>query len=502
MSKIYKEIIIAKDNSQIPILKNSCAMHSKYSPQKESQNFGNEIKPGADFTIIIGLGGGYHIQSFITRNPSQKVLVIEESDEDINYLSLIECNKKLLQNSDISIIAKNKISSTLPVLYLPAIYGGINILANRAWADFNKESYKSIITTINETLKKISQDYSVQCHFGYIWQKNILLNLKLLSSNFFPKIKLVPEKTAAIIAAGPSLDFNLEKLSRLRNKYFILATDTGFSVLVKNKIIPDAVISIDGQNISYRHFSGTVKKEINFIFDLQGNFNAIRQIVKMQSNLIFTKSSHPFCEYAQNFCKKGIFQELENGAGTVTIAAIDFAQKAGFSKFEVYGADFSYINNKPYAKGTYLDALYRENENRLFPAENNFTNILYRTEIHKTKNQIKTQVLEHYKQSFLEWIEKHNLEYTIKNHIYYINSKSANSINKKEFFMQEFDWLAFKNSLIKLNESIQDKSLRELRALPELTALLPFVAWLRNKNPKLSYSDLVKLALSKILEYT
>ena len=63
------------------------------------------------------------------------------------------------------------------------------------------------------------------------------------------------------------------------------------------------------------------------------------------------------------------FPNLFSGAGTVTIAATDFAFHCGFKNIQVFGADFSYQNGKTYAKGTYLDVLYHKDENKILNAD-------------------------------------------------------------------------------------------------------------------------------------
>ena len=177
MNTLYKEIITAKSNEKIPLFENGKSMHSKYSPVREAESFGSEIKSGGNYTIILGLGGAYHVESFYKHHPDHKIMIIEESQNDINLLSQIECVKKLHGNPNILITSKENFQQFLINSYLPAFHGGINILCHRAWYDNNKNSADEILQKLNQTIKSISKDFSVQSHFGLIWQKNILNNL-------------------------------------------------------------------------------------------------------------------------------------------------------------------------------------------------------------------------------------------------------------------------------------------------------------------------------------
>lgn len=497
---IYCKIIKSKTNDDIPLFNNGKSMHSKYDPKKEAQTFGEKINDSSKFTIILGLGGGYHIKSFIDKNPDHKVFVIENSIDDINFLLQIECVKDLKNNPNVIFVTKDKLKATLLQNYLPAIYGGINILNQRAWYENNTKIAEDIIAEINSTLKLISQDYSVQSHFGFIWQKNIISNLKIASNLSTKNFSFDTNKKAAIIAAGPSLDSTIKKLIQNRNDYFIISTDTALSTLSNYKVITDAVISIDGQNVSTKHFTGFTNNSTIFIFDLQANFNAVNYVANFSDNIIFTKSGHPFSNYAEQFYENNNFMTINCGAGTVTIAAIDFAKNVGFNNFEVFGADFSYINNKPYAKGTYLDFLYRKDESKLNPAENLFTNLLYRTKINSNKNIITTEVLNNYKNSFIEWLKNNNLNYEYSDLTYKI--KTEKKFPEKNVITTKFNFNNLKSNLIEQNQNLKNEQFSLKNNKEIITSLLPYISYLRINNKELSFSLSVKLAMSKILMYT
>ena len=56
---------------------------------------------------------------------------------------------------------------------------------------------------------------------------------------------------------------------------------------------------------------------------------------------------------------------LNTTCGTVTITALDFAIKCGFTEIQILGADFGYVKNKTYTKSTYLDQIFSKNQNKL-----------------------------------------------------------------------------------------------------------------------------------------
>ena len=277
------------------------------------------------------------------------------------------------------------------------------------------------------------------------------------------------------------------------NKIFFIATDTAYKTLQKEQIFSDAVISIDGQNISYHHFLRKINDKTIFIFDLCGNSSCIRKIKKNGNNIIFTTTGHPlitFAEQTQNTDYNFIFANA--GTGTVTISALDFASRVGFNEIIVIGADFSFPNKKPYAKGTYLEDIYMSCNNRATTIEKNYISLMYRTEIIKDLKYPTTKILQSYKQAFQKWLEDNNYIFTQKDEMYYC--KKETNKNSKLFKQQKFDFEKFCSEINKQN-------IDKLKI-----GLLPYISFLRlkdsKKNIKSNFEELLNLAVKDIVRYT
>jgi hypothetical protein len=90
------------------------------------------------------------------------------------------------------------------------------------------------------------------------------------------------KKMAVIVAAGPSLDKTVE-LIKDKDSYYIIATDTAGLSLINKGIIPDIIISIDGQSVSYNHFIKACKAEEKkplYAFDFCSNFSAVKHLAE------------------------------------------------------------------------------------------------------------------------------------------------------------------------------------------------------------------------------
>ena len=443
----YSHIIEAKDGNALPVCKNAAgqeiALHSKYNPIREAESFAAQVDANCAFFVVIGLAGGYHIQKLREKCPECTILAVEATQTDIDFLSQIPTVAQFKNDKRIFLTDLASLKHSLLSLYKPALHGNATILSLRQWETLFSEAGAQARAIITETIKLLSADFSVQSHFGKIWQKNILSNLSLAEKT--KKItdraaKIDTKKTAAIIAAGPSLDNEIQTLKENRAAYFIIATDTAFSALLKQGIESDAVVSIDGQYISHAHYLEQLPKNTLYVFDLCATTASVRKALSA-GTVIFAETGHPLAQYASFFDGAQNFLHLEAGSGTVTIAAASFAQALGFSNAHIqfFGADFSYIAGRPYARGTYLESSFYSQQNRFNTAEKSYTALMFRTATKKISEEaITTEILEAYKTSLADFMsrtrETNHLPYGTFN---FKNFKSQYCKELKESFKNE-----------------------------------------------------------------
>ena len=468
----------SKTGLDLPLLKNGKLLHSKYDPLKEASRFftGNE-----NFILFCGLGAGIQIEFFLNNFKSKYCAVTEVSFSNF---------KSLFKIIDFSHLILNKNLSFLPPLesenfekefinsYIPAIHGNFEIKILRPWEDFYKEKISKFEKKIQASLEKIQADVSTQAAFGKIWMRNIMQNLKTASliRPFIPKTD--PSKKAYILGAGPSLESALENIKKYRDSIVLFASDTAFPVLISAGIEADFFVTMDPQNISYAHCFKPFTKNTIGIFDLCSNPILAREFLKNGNSFFFTKSAHPFAQYASFFSP---FPYMETGSGTVALAARSAALSLGFKDLEFFGLDFAYTDGKAYAAGTYLSKQFEKMSSKTSPLETKFCELMFRTSVKKTEKNGKitytTALLDGYKAFFKRAIG--------------LNASSP--VWKKEDF-SIFPYAEFINHL--KNSACKDKKM--------LTrALLPYFAYLSKRISKniSNFAD-VELVLSQILEYT
>lgn len=501
---IYKEFIASKNRFSVPLYSDGTPSGSKYDPVREANSFGDGTAKTTGFFVIAGIAGGFHIASLLEKFPEARIVCIEADRESLEFCIENEFIKKLDQRRLIFCTADDFIEAVVSN-YIPSVYGDFSFLYLRTWADKNRNLLENIYGKIQKCLKDISADYSVQCHFGKIWQRNILLNLKLLSENngkaSFNVTTGDLQKTVAVIAAGPSLDCSINELKADRDRYFIFSTDTAYRTLLKQDVVPDAVVSIDGQSISSSHFY-SCSKDTQFVFDLCASHSAVRKVISGGSNFFFVNTGHPLCLKASEFLD---FAKVSSGSGTVTIAACDFALKCGFTKLKLFGSDFCYSSGKPYTKGTYLDDSYYGSSGILSPADNSFTHLMFRTETKEfvkekytygsLKSPFTTEILDSYRNTLNEWLCMKGASF--ENDCFVFEKECGKiQLTQKNFKYKEYidSLLESINSYTKVGDDIS-----------KIYPFLPYFAYEKSKisnNQNLNVFDFLKLEYKTILRYT
>ena len=482
--QLYASLLTAKNGSVIPLFASGKTMESRYNPQNDAIRFAETV-PLSSFYIVLGIGSGIGIEALLNKYPASFFLCLEKDEKEINFLMQIPQVKKLQNISHIKFTTIEKLSDSVQTYYLPAIYGGLYVVEQGSWIKENEYLYPLIQRIIKTSINTVSADFSAQSHFGKIWQNNILNNLKTYSA-IKPSPKHLPadykSKTAAIIAAGPTLEKTITELITNREDYYIISTDTAYSSLQKKNIIPDAVLSIDGQNISHAHFLEVKLSGQSplFIFDLCSDSSAVRHISKQTDNILFSVSGHPFSELIYTFSPES-FIKLYSGSGTVTIAALDFAVKCGFTKLQVFGADFAYSNGKAYTKGTYLDKVYSCKSTSLESMEKQFSRLLYRTELmplNNKTNTFTTSVLDSYRLSFEQYLQANNYSFTKENDKYIISitenynqSDFPSCLNNYDQIIKKISDLASKSQDFDKKTTLFDLNNLDISLLPLISAL-------------------------------
>ncbi|MCL2043495.1 MAG: DUF115 domain-containing protein [Treponema sp.] len=355
-------------------------LHSMVDPKKEAHrlmaSFIDSSSPSEEnFIVFLGLGAGLIQEAALHSGRVSGVMVI---DFDINGIAELFCSREyisLLGDPRFTLLVDPSpecIENALFEFYRPAICGGIKVLPLRTRTDADKHNFGLASGTIQRTIEKVSADYSVQAHFGTRWFSNIIRNIGAAQDQ---NRSIPPVREAIICAAGPSLDDQIPYLLKREksSKKFFIAADTALPALLYHGLMPDAVVSIDCQHISYYHFIGTSCRDIPLFLDI----TSPPMLAQFSETPFFFSGGHPLAAYISQEWRP--LPQVDTSGGNVTFACLSLAENLGAQRISVYGADFSYPLGKMYARGTYIYPYFEHRQERRAPLEAHLSSFLYRS---------------------------------------------------------------------------------------------------------------------------
>jgi len=483
-------------------------LHSLVDPKREAQRYITSITKDIGFMVFLGLGGGFFPEAALELTNSQ-VVIIDFDKDSVAQLFAGKDYSKLTDNSRFTLLTdpnSDELKSFLLAYYKPALYNGLKTIPLRTRIEQDRKKFEKAAATIQEALEIIQSDFSVQSHFGLRWFSNIIRNVKNIKEpgeNIFFTNQI---DEVAIVAAGPSLDSQLDILIEKKiKKTFIICSDTALPVLLNNGIEPDAVVSIDCQFISYYHFLGCkLKQNIPLILDI----TSPPMLSSLSMSPVFFSSSHPLALY---LCKHWQhFRQLDTSGGNVTYTCLSLAENIGAKHITLFGADFAYVNCQTYAKGTYINSYFSNKQNRLTTLEAQMSSFLYRSpflpceDSKKNNNYYETSSFRFYRKKLEEKAAMMDCTITCLQglgapiNIQKKINKIQNIIKKQDTCIQNrnISGLKFlkqyKNDIAALPKIDNDINKLNAEEKQVFTTLLPFMAAVKKRNPALKTNDLIE----------
>ena len=330
-------------------------LSSRYNPTREADKYMEDVVdlPERATLILIGFGNGAHIREFISKSkknrtncivyePSKDIFMRILHDEDISDI-LEEKRVHIVVNgindrmagiyADIYIYAENQ--RTNKHISLPK-YQQLFPGACEGFLDIIKFKYENI-----EAEKNTARVYGERTSYNGIQNLCYLPGCYSSASYIgrFPK-----DLPGIVVAAGPSLEKNVELLKKAKGRALIIAVDTAVKTVMRHGIIPDMVISIDNHK-PVRLFDVEGLAKVPFLADMAMNTEVLDFL--HPEKLIFYSTDSPVCDAL--FKEAGSEIRQIYAGGTVAIDAMANLIEWGFQTIIMVGQDLMLTDNKFHA---------------------------------------------------------------------------------------------------------------------------------------------------------
>lgn len=236
----------AKDGSQ------TCSylgkyLHSKYNPIREAENFSNSlrIEQKTKYIVLTEPCISYSASFLKKKFNNAKLVAIRYSFDFENYnqdfdIVLYTTNQTQIENLFSELILKIGEKDILNSAFIPWIS------SSNVFFETDKKVWKEIKYTV-EYCRSILFTNSF---FSKRWFLNSIRNL-IFTKNLYSLNNINPP--IVIAASGKSLKTSIPFLKKYRDNFFLISVSSATLPLIKNKIIPNLVLSTDGGYWAKKH---------------------------------------------------------------------------------------------------------------------------------------------------------------------------------------------------------------------------------------------------------
>ncbi len=348
-------IVVEAESKDLIIGYKELALHSTFDPIREANAIWNKsvksILNKNDIQILFGLGLGYLFKRAYI-NSDSKIMVLEPIIEILRFvLEHVDLSTELADTRVYLTDNTEDLVNKLKQEYLKGDKAEFLILP--AYAQLEQNSLENLTSKIVNVMEEKSSDVNTIFRLAHYWTENFIKSLP----NFFEFRPLgffrdaFADKTALIIAAGPSLAENIDKIRKNRDKFVTIAVGKAAKVLAVNDIIPDFVTFADARSTKFQ-IEGIENQLENTNVIMTSKTDSIIATLKPKNKILYLSETDIFTKL---FTKNS---SLDPGcfpsASSISIINYFIAKAMGFRTIVFVGLDLAFPDNKIYATGETL----------------------------------------------------------------------------------------------------------------------------------------------------
>lgn len=344
-------------------------LNSKYNPLQEAKKWAEQyqIKNLDTVIVMFGMGNGIFVQELINNMEQENKIIIYEPSLSIFYHVMKYYNlEKIFEDDRVCIIIEeinnydfpHILSSTLSWMNL---YSKIECI-HPNYDKIFEESYNDFTSTIQNNMFNNMVAKNTQGSLGKIILENGINNISYLKNSvsiWELKDDFPSDVPVIIVAAGPSLNKNVEQLKKAKGKSIIICVDRAYEIMLEHSIEPDFIALLDPTK-SLKYCGNKKGFTIPLLCKLEGSPDILNN--HDGKKIIYNCEEYYSAIYSM-LGKK--FESITTG-GSVATASFAIAAKMGFEKIILVGQDLAYVDNLTHAGNINETKSVESNQIRLF----------------------------------------------------------------------------------------------------------------------------------------
>lgn len=335
-----------------------------------------ELQPNAP-VLMVGTGNPSYLKELVEHTENRITIIIYEPSIQIflKFLEMAELESWMKKHLIVFWVdglkdmdQKHMEGISQSVL----IYEMLNFSKNIVLPNYGKlfpEETVGFMKTCRDIALRETMDFNTKNVFSAVMVKNLFLNARYLCNGYkttqLPDV--IPRDIPGIlVAAGPSLNKNIQELKKAKGKAFIVAVDTAMKPLLQAGIKPDMYAIVDAMKPL-----DLVKIEESREIPLLTTLNAAPEILEYHKGMkFFFNEGYQFAE--RIFLKSGQKIGDVSCGGSVATSVFSLLYKIGIDTVILVGQDLAYTDNKSHADGTFHEVMDQVNTSHFRMVEGNY----------------------------------------------------------------------------------------------------------------------------------
>lgn len=366
-SEKHKTFLLEQDDKKI-------YMQSIYNQKREVANI-VENKPLRSKVVVIFSMINIYLVKEICKNYKEveRIVIVEPNVKFFkNFISKFNLVDLLSKITDvqISIVLSADIADVEMTIKGFLMTGAQNtaVFASLAYQNLYPYYFKELCEVVKDSFITKQINANTNDFFSLRWQINSWRSMNKPTYSAYELQSLIVENTCVLVAAGPSLQKNIDLIEELKEKAVVFAVGSAVNILKNKNITPHFIVNIDGGDLNNVLYSDLIeqKSEIPLIFHRTLYYNIVKKYQGPMFEIAFSNSGKHSLS-SRYFYKKDYKVPVAEPGFSVANVLHRLLVNLGCRRVIFMGQDLCYTGNKLHSAGAWSDSVFaiQEKENLL-----------------------------------------------------------------------------------------------------------------------------------------
>lgn len=319
--------------------------------------------------VFIGVGGIATIEAALSLNPLLRYdIVFINFEEAKAFFEVVDTNKKAIRNMDkVYILEATESIMQIGQHIADYLTHKTLLIIHPALSYYFAERIREFQQALKKGIDNRGSNLQINNLYQKQWVLNTMINFVQLMNTpnvFRLNESIFKGKTVVLVAAGPSLEYEIEELRSIieEDSAYVVALGSSINAMLKNDLRPHIICTYDPSVLNIKVYEQLIQSGIEDIPMLFGSTTAedvIRGYKGPKVHYITGQDTLLPMLLKEQFSDNEIIFD----APVISILALNLFSKLGVGKIALVGQNFAFHNKQWYAKGIeYSHFTFDENQ--------------------------------------------------------------------------------------------------------------------------------------------